>query len=655
MSAELKDDQFPTLDRDLPKGRGTAVVRTGNAERRLDPPQPDEPAHDYTGRYLDAEDPDYLGGHPNVRLLVNQAGTHLQALVVTHYDPGPDRPVRIDELHLMGDVTPDGDCALVYAKDPARSAGHLEPSGKDRVALTLTDVDEPATHELRRYDPRPTYFPHVFADVPAAARELADQARAQELWPLYGPLRDRRLKRLGTRLKDELTAFFAIRGTDNGPRLARNEKLRDLNDAVGDAFAGLHPNDAFQLEQAARAMVSTVETRFAEDGTPKSYRFWIVRAIQQAKTDGAFDPTFGEERKKAVSHLVRRLGIDEKDLTATFKATLVFDGISTPGSKRIPSFKGYIAQLELTQVTPAPWTETYTLWFAGVGYGASVGESVLPVESNKNDGTGESAYAWLEDEVTGWVSLAGIEGSVVAGMGSSKGVTTLIIQGASTQTRPLVLDMSDLDLTRWEDTKHKAGAELGVEASVLIGRVIGRGKKSLKKKEPPEEVTRPELVLEHEQRAAVHFETLGSAILTPDARQLLRILAALELPAFMEPSSRLAIIGHTDRVDTWDRNLWLAYFRVQNARRALQDILGERLRIGEKGAPKAERRTATDVEGEDRDWLAQLSVGNLAMFWLGELLAIREGQVDREPNVNYRRVDLILNHQVVLQLVARAP
>jgi outer membrane protein OmpA-like peptidoglycan-associated protein len=645
---ELKDDQFPALDRDLPKGRGTAVVRTANAERRLDPPQPDDPAHDYTGRYLGEDDPDYLGGHPHLRLLVNQAGTHVQALLVTHHG------LSIDETHLMGDVTPDGDCALVYAKDPARAAAHLEPDGKKGVHLTLTDVDEPGTYGLRRYDPRPTYFPHVFEDVPAAARELAGQARALELWPLYGPLRDRRLKRLGKRLKEELTAFFAISGTDNGPRLERNQKLRDINDAVGDAFAGLHANDAFQLEQAARAMVSTVETRF-DGGTPKSYRFWLVRAIQQAKTDGAFDPTFGEERKKAVSHLVRRLGIDEKDLTATFKATLVFDGISTPGSKRIPSFKGYIAELELTQVTPEPWTETYTLWFAGVGYGASVGESVLPVESNKNDGTGESAYAWLPEEVTGWVSLAGIEGSLVAGMGTSKGVTTLIIQGASTQTRPLVLDMSDLDLTKWEDTKHKAGAEAGVEASVLVGRVIGRGKKSLKKKQPPEEVTRPELELAHEQRAAVHFETLGSAVLTPDARQLLRILAALELPAFMEPSSRLAIIGHTDRVDTWDRNLWLAYFRVQNARRALQDILGKRLRIGEKGTPKAERRTATDVEGEDREWLAQLSVGNLSMFWLGELLAIREGQTDREPNVKYRRVDLVLNHQVVLQLVARAP
>ncbi|MGH9907981.1 MAG: hypothetical protein ACRD8U_20620, partial [Pyrinomonadaceae bacterium] len=51
----------------------------------------------------------------------------------------------------------------------------------------------------------------------------------------------------------------------------------------------------------------------------------------------------------------------------------------------------------------------------------------------------------------------------------------------------------------------------------------------------------------------VHF-CLGSALLTEDAKQALRIVCANELVAFSSPTSTLKIIGHTDHVDTPDRN-----------------------------------------------------------------------------------------------------
>lgn len=647
-SPELKDDAFPKVARDLPAGRGTPVVRTANADRRLEAPDPDRPAHDYTGRYLGKEDSTYLGGHPRARLLVNQAGRHVQVLLLVHEG-------RI-VAHLAGNLEEDGRCPLVAARD-GRAAGRMEPSASG-LTLTLTapsllkhiGLKEPGSFGFRRYDPRPSYFLHAFEDAPSGREQELRLARNLEHWPLHGPLKDRRLAALGKGLKKELEAFFTIAGTDNDARLQRNLQLRQVNAAVRRAFADLDALDAFQLEQAARAWVSDVHTTFAGGKDTLAYRDWLVRAIVQTKKDGWFDPTFGDERKKAVDDLVGRLGIREADLRSGFAAKLVFEGISTPSAGWIPSVKGYVAELELRHVGPSPWTATYTLWFAGVGWSLGRSADVLPFEGNTSTGTGTSEYSWLPDEVTGWCSLAGAGATAAAGVGTSKGLSTLVIQGGRAQTRPLVLDMSDLDLTSFEVTKTKPGAELGVDASILVGRVISRGKTSMTKKtRPPEEVTRKEGVLAREQAAAVHFERLGSAVLSAEGRQRLRTLAALELPAFMDPASRLAITGHTDRVDTFDRNLWLAYYRVQNVRRALDDILGKKLRIA-SGTPRSEVLAAVDVEGEDREFLGRLRVGNLTLQWLGELQALRDGEPDRKENVRYRRVDLVLNHQMVLTL-----
>ncbi|MCO5170912.1 MAG: hypothetical protein M9894_31675 [Planctomycetes bacterium] len=639
-SPELKDDAFPKVARDLPAGRGTPVVRTANADRRLDAPDPDRPAHDYTGRYLGRDDSTYLGGHPRARLLVNQAGIHVEVLLLVHEG-------RI-VAHLMGDLEVDGDCRLVGARDE-RAAGHIEPSASG-LTLTVTGssllkelgLKEPGSFSFRRYDPRPSYFLHAFEDAPSGREQEVTLARNLEHWPLHGPLKDRRLAAMGKGLKKELEAFFSISGTSVAPRNERNLKLRQINAIVKQTFAGLDTIDADQLEQAARAWVSDVRTTFVDAKEPLPYREWLAKAIHQTKTDGFRDPS-GD-----IKEVVGRLGIRAAEQRSTFTATLVFEGVSSPSVGWIPSVKGYVAELELRQEGPSPWTATYTLWFGGVGWGLDAGMS-LPLEGNKSAGAGTSEFVWQPDEVTGWVSLAGASATAAAGAGTSKGVSTLIIQGARTQTRPLILDMSDLDLASLEVTKKKAGTELGVEASLLVGRVVSRGKTSMRKTRPPEEVTRKAGPLAREQAAAVHFERLGSAIVSAAGFKRLRRLAALELPAFMDRASRLAITGHTDRVDTFDRNLWLAYYRVQNVRRALDDILGKRLKIA-SGSPQSETLKAVDVEGEDREFLGRLRVGNVTLQWLGELHALRDGEPDRRENEKYRRVDLVLNHQMVLTL-----
>jgi outer membrane protein OmpA-like peptidoglycan-associated protein len=123
----------------------------------------------------------------------------------------------------------------------------------------------------------------------------------------------------------------------------------------------------------------------------------------------------------------------------------------------------------------------------------------------------------------------------------------------------------------------------------------------------------------------VHF-CVDSAILTADARQALRIMCASELPALLAPTSRLTILGHTDRSDTASRNLTLSAMRAANAFQAIEDILGR---------PPAMSGTQLIVVGK------------------GENEALKAGERDNTRNPTYRRVDIILNGRLVLTLKAQ--
>jgi outer membrane protein OmpA-like peptidoglycan-associated protein len=71
---------------------------------------------------------------------------------------------------------------------------------------------------------------------------------------------------------------------------------------------------------------------------------------------------------------------------------------------------------------------------------------------------------------------------------------------------------------------------------------------------------------------ATHF-CFGSSLLTAAARQLLRVVCADQLAALDSPTTRIWIIGHTDRPDPDDRNMKLSLQRAKNVETALKDIL----------------------------------------------------------------------------------
>ena len=108
--------------------------------------------------------------------------------------------------------------------------------------------------------------------------------------------------------------------------------------------------------------------------------------------------------------------------------------------------------------------------------------------------------------------------------------------------------------------------------------------------------------------ARAHFD-LGAAILSPEGRQALRRLCAAELPWFLRDDTHVTLTSHCDLVrfrrnstcpSTSDsqsgptapgdqaktddlRSMKLATYRAANVKQAIKDILGDRLKIPDKG------------------------------------------------------------------------
>ena len=130
-----------------------------------------------------------------------------------------------------------------------------------------------------------------------------------------------------------------------------------------------------------------------------------------------------------------------------------------------------------------------------------------------------------------------------------------------------------------------------------------------------------------------HF-AFDSALLTDSARQAVRVFCANELPALTSPGSELRIVGHTDRSGSADYNKTLSVNRAENVMQAINDVLGDKLKIPRKPGYK-ERGAGIYVQGR------------------GESAAAAAGKPDKQPDADDRRVDVTLNSRIVLRLKAK--
>jgi outer membrane protein OmpA-like peptidoglycan-associated protein len=119
-----------------------------------------------------------------------------------------------------------------------------------------------------------------------------------------------------------------------------------------------------------------------------------------------------------------------------------------------------------------------------------------------------------------------------------------------------------------------------------------------------------------------HFR-LGSALLNPEAWQIIRVVSAKELTALMSSGTRLEIVGHADRRDTEERNVELTELRARNTLQAIRDILGKQFGVQDE---------------------------HIALVGMGEKEAINAGDRDERANPEWRKVEVILNSRLVVTL-----
>ncbi|MGC4068874.1 MAG: hypothetical protein QM784_30370 [Polyangiaceae bacterium] len=248
------------------------------------------------------------------------------------------------------------------------------------------------------------------------------------------------------------------------------------------------------------------------------------------------------------------------------------------------------------KATPT-WDVTYPVSIAqvGVGLGVSFGSD--------NDAVVSTPYPWQASNFPGPVKLVDLS----IGAGISIGATGFFVSGDGTYPE-LVVDFSGLSPT--------LGAGAGL--SEAIGSIGPAGAAKM----PPFSVL-PETVYTAavDARSAVHFP-FGQAELTPEGRQVLRILAAQELALFRAGHAKLLVESYADRVDTAEYNELLTKCRSWNCYQALKDILGSSLHHS------TEKR----------------------LLGLGETGAEAAGDKDNVENPTWRRSEIYVNGRLVLRL-----
>jgi len=167
---------------------------------------------------------------------------------------------------------------------------------------------------------------------------------------------------------------------------------------------------------------------------------------------------------------------------------------------------------------------------------------------------------------------------------------------------------------------------------------------------------------------STHFR-LGSALLASDGKQDLGRFCAQELALFNHPSSSLEIFAHTDTVDCQSRNVQLSALRGLNVLFAIHDILGDSMKIPCHPIPQDPRNASDpnfeyDTEqgtGPDmRMWAPRCPPANQSqanavwIYPLGETQARDEGAPQQCALNEYRRVDLVLNGMLKLELRVRS-
>lgn len=571
--------------------KGGVVCR--KVERVLADAKPDNPKVDLTGRYENR----YKSGNATRTdwiLCLNQAGRHIEGIVtkVIYPDPRPrgwwshqdDDPKNRPYAEIHGDLQSDGSFLFFDKKDPSGNWGYFrfenggltwELAGKSKSRPVLV-AKRPTQINTAPFD-KLVWLHEKFPLTQAQIRHLVGGLAEYKLAPY-------------------LQAYFTT------PAGIRDAEKRALSDKAGkvqvyiaevftNAFSGIHDRDLDLGQFYAKAILASNKWKFKQ--ITRSLLDWIQIML---------DVNAGNGFK--LSAIQKYLGLrpsknnpDADSAQHEYKIGLKLTG----GAFIIGGYKGKIT---IKKTNGKKWgPETFDVHFLGGGLDASPRDSV--------EGTAKTYHEWLPPDFPGTIRL----GEIGISMGSSAAAGFMQIFGSG-YLPPMDVGYTDGDLKFKKPKPPKAGGK-----ALPFGRIWN---KKFTDYDATKAVVKTDYAADYQFQDDVHF-CLGSALLTEDARQALRIVCANELMTFSTPANRLEVVGHTDRVDTPDRNLTLSLLRAENAVQAIKDILGGNFTIPE---------------------------GTIQSSGKGENLAIKDGRPDNVPDPRYRRVDVFLNSRLVVSLRA---
>jgi outer membrane protein OmpA-like peptidoglycan-associated protein len=567
-----------------------------------DVPRPDNPPGNITGRYEYRDS----RGRPIYTVNINQAGRHIEAMrvPVLYVKHKRGRTAR----RLQGDLQPDGSFTFFGWKSPDYFGHfrykddnhlHLEQEGEavvDKYGAT-GERQPPVDHKLIKISSRPTLTEMAFHGTGFPRDGLVHRSE-------WYPLTQMQIDHLKNTLKAENVAKFLLahfsaparsRALDPNTQGKVAEKFNHaLAKVFEDPLRGVHLDDVLLARFYARTILTNNKWTF--NRITRSQIDWIQIMVDLYSIGS-----------KAAGYSQAKLGSIEKYLGLTasaqhpkpgeaphkYKVTLKLTGVTAV------VLSGYRGTITIEKISGTKWNkpEKFQVGFSGLAVAAKI------AIGDETEGTGESYIDWRPADFPGDVRL------VTGSLGGVAKAGFMHVFGQK-HLPPMHVTFAGLDVAK---------PELGVGLEGLLGRIHD-------KPLPAEDLSRT--IVDEPYDVAyglkddVHF-CFGSALLTPDARQALRILCANELPAFMAPTSRLRIVGHTDPVNTDEFNLKLSKLRAENTLQAIKDILGTSFRI-------------TDVTATGE----------------GEVLARKDKLPQDKPDPRYRRVDVILNSRLVLRLRA---
>ena len=602
----------------FPKVPQAGGVTCEQHRREVAKPQPDNPRINFTGRY---ESKKGSGGH--TFWAINQAGNAIVA-IRTMRSPGP-----LSQMYweLRGDVQEDGTAVLFRTDKPDKMWGTLQHKGNeilwydgsildaDRKRVSI-DGDSNRDEVLQIIgDQRATMMESLFK---SDDRYLSVLLQQREWYPLtkakYEFLRDSAESDLLRDLLDEYlktqVGITYLEKQDKQTKAARvtnymSHMLWDGTPATSPDILPLHPrlkafgerahqiipNGHFNNPQLAKhvAKMWLAHAKLNHAGEKRTFLDWLTKLAQ-------------ERQDERLAKLLD-VPITPSRTAGTHRYHLKFDVIT------FGYFLGYAeGTLKVEQLTEPRWSESFEV-IAGTG-----GKPKFPSHDDVFDLVVTTDQEWGVEDFEGTLWLGELSASV-GFKGITPGVT--VMGGYLRSKNGPLLSFENAEPFLTPGGGGKGGKpKFKVRAEGMIGRVrrhsdriIDLSKAYLANRNVTGDLAR-----------TAHF-CFDSSLLTPAARQYLRIVCADQLAALASPTTEIWIVGQTDRVGTSARNLELAQLRAKNVRTALEDIVGQ----------KALHVPPDKIhDGGLSEWLA----------------AIKQ-HPDEVKNPDDRRVDLFINGSLV--------